>query len=103
VHSPGTNGSGVVNGSSSYINDYTSATKDSGKGAPTLPATRQGIEDAFRSFGQLIVASRRPLPTQNGDGTYNSSKRRTGLREDLKVIKRNGMLAPSVVTRGVWN
>ncbi|KAB5575357.1 linoleate diol synthase [Coniochaeta sp. 2T2.1] len=58
-----------------------------GTNVKPAPANRPGIEEAFRSFGQLVVASRRPLPTQNGDGTYNTAKHQTGLREDLKVIK----------------
>ncbi|OIW26965.1 heme peroxidase [Coniochaeta ligniaria NRRL 30616] len=89
MHSPGTNGSGDVNGSSSHMNGYQpiSGSENTNKDAKAVPATRQGIDEAFRSFGQLITASRRPLPTQNGDGTYHTSKLQTGLREDLKVIK----------------
>lgn len=94
VHSPGTNGSGDINGSSSHVNGYQpkSTSNYDGKDAKAVPATRQGIDEAFRSFGQLITASRRPLPTQNGDGTYQTSKLQTGLRQDLKVITRKGEL-----------
>lgn len=95
AHSPGTNGSGDVNGSSSsYINGYQSKPESryAGTDARAAPPTRQGIDDAFRSFGQLITASRRPLPTQNGDGTYQTSKMQTGLREDWKAIKLKGEL-----------
>ncbi|KAH8904704.1 linoleate diol synthase [Coniochaeta sp. PMI_546] len=90
VHSPGTNGSGDINSSSSHVNGYQpkSTSNYAGKDAKAVPATRQGIDEAFRSFGQLITASRRPLPTQNGDGTYQTSKLQTGLRQDLKVITR---------------
>ncbi|TAQ84850.1 hypothetical protein B7494_g6827 [Chlorociboria aeruginascens] len=46
---------------------------------------RKDIDDMFQEFGQLIHASRRPLPTQTGDGTYNEHKEFTGLKEDLKA------------------
>lgn len=99
VQSTEVNVSGVANGSSSYSNDYgTQPTpKNDKQKTDTPPANRQGIDDVFRSFGQLIAASRRPLPTQNGDGTYNDLKlrtglKRTGLKKDLKVIKLKGML-----------
>ena len=94
LHSPGTDGSGHANDASSYTNGYqyesTSSTRNE-KGANRVSANRQGIDDAFKSFGQLITASRRPLPTQNGDGTYNTAKKQTGLKEDLKVIKLQGV------------
>ena len=47
---------------------------------------RDGVASAFQQFGQLVHASKRPLPTQNGDGTYNEKKKHTGLRKDLKYI-----------------
>jgi hypothetical protein len=34
---------------------------------------RKGVEDMFREFSQILHASRRPLPTQTGDGTYNGT------------------------------
>lgn len=93
VHSPDTTGSGDINGSPPYTNGNQTSTssKRSYENVKSVSANRQGIEEAFRSFGQLVTASRRPLPTQNGDGTYNTAKRQTGLREDLKVIKLKGM------------
>jgi len=48
------------------------------------PANRHGVEKASRSVGHLvaIAVSRHPPLMQNGDGigTYNSSKRKTGLQ-----------------------
>ena len=32
---------------------------------------RKDIEGLFQEFAQLIHASKRPIPNQNGDGTYN--------------------------------
>lgn len=60
--------------------------------APPLPEpTRAGVTSAFAQFGSLIQASRRPLPTQHGDGTYSETKTRPGLRQDLKSLKKRGM------------
>ncbi|KAI8964322.1 linoleate diol synthase [Daldinia sp. FL1419] len=50
-------------------------------------ADRQGISAVFSQFGQLLNASRRPLPGQNGDGTYDTKVQRTGIKKDLKYIK----------------
>lgn len=55
-----------------------------------LKTDREGVTDAFTQFGQLIHASRRPLPTQMGDGTYNEQKTRTGLRQDLRRLRLKG-------------
>ena len=32
---------------------------------------RKDVDEMFQEFAQIIHASRRPLPNQNGDGTYN--------------------------------
>jgi hypothetical protein len=70
------------------MNGYQSKRTSSitGSTSTSKPVTRQGIEDAFRSCGQLLTASRRPLPTQNGDGTYNDTNRLTGLAKDWRLI-----------------
>jgi hypothetical protein len=34
---------------------------------------RKDIEGMFQEFAQIIHASKRPLPNQNGDGTYNGN------------------------------
>jgi hypothetical protein len=46
---------------------------NSGNGDETADhdVERKDIDEMFQEFAQLIHASRRPLPTQNGDGTYN--------------------------------
>ncbi|KAI1389341.1 linoleate diol synthase [Hypoxylon trugodes] len=50
-------------------------------------ADREGVSAVFAQFGQLLQASRRPLPTQNGDGTYTTTVQRPGFRNDLKHIR----------------
>lgn len=47
---------------------------------------RKDIDGLFQEFSQIIHASKRPIPNQNGDGTYNEHKEFTGLKEDLKAL-----------------
>ena len=49
-------------------------------------ASRADVETSFNKFAQLIHASRRPLPTQSGDGAYLDRTEPTGLVQDLKSI-----------------
>jgi hypothetical protein len=100
--SSGTNGGGDVKGSSPHATVYEvdKASQMAYKEDTTAPANRQGIDDVLRSFGELMTASRRPLPTQNGDGTYNTAKKQTGLRKDLKVIKLKGEYRSNTWLRG---
>lgn len=53
-------------------------------------ANRGSITDAFHAFGQLMAASSRPLPTQNGDGTYSEEKKRPSFKKDLKTLSIKG-------------
>lgn len=49
-------------------------------------ASRADVESSFNKFAQLVHASRRPLPTQSGDGAYLERTEPTGLVQDLKSI-----------------
>ncbi|KAI0847017.1 heme peroxidase [Daldinia vernicosa] len=49
-------------------------------------ADREGVSTVFTQFGQLLNPLRRPLPIQNGDGTYSTTVQRTGLKNDLKYL-----------------
>ncbi|KAL8369574.1 hypothetical protein RB595_000077 [Gaeumannomyces hyphopodioides] len=91
-----TNGAGEAstNGASAAISSNGHATK---KAQPLPPlanngkppkANKKSAGASLHQFGQLMQASRRPLPTQNGDGTYATERAQTGLREDLKVMRR---------------
>jgi len=60
-------------------------------GGSRMTASRPGVTTAFGQFAQLLHASRRPLPTQNGDGTYTAREAQTGLRQDLRHIKLKGL------------
>ncbi len=55
------------------------------KGTPA--ATRKDVEDTFEEFAQLIHASRRPMPTQMGDGSYLEKDEPSGWFQDLKSLK----------------
>jgi linoleate 10R-lipoxygenase len=49
-------------------------------------ANRDDVDLLFGKYAQLIHASRRPLPSQNGDGTYVEHETSTGLFQDLKTM-----------------
>ena len=46
-------------------------------------ADREEVERCFKQYAQLIHASRRPLPTQSGDGAYLEHELPSGLMQDL--------------------
>lgn len=56
-----------------------------------LGADRDGVTTAFRQFANSIHSSRRPLPTQLGDGTISIRRKQTGLKADLKHLGKKGM------------
>lgn len=49
-------------------------------------AKRSEVDGLFGKYAQLIHASQRPLPNQNGDGTYAEQETSTGLWQDLKSM-----------------
>lgn len=49
-------------------------------------ASRSDVESSFAQFAQLIHASRRPLPTQSGDGAYLDHKEPSGLLSDVRAL-----------------
>lgn len=49
-------------------------------------AVRKDIETSFGKYAQLVHASRRPLPTQSGDGAYLDHTEPTGLMNDLMSL-----------------
>ncbi|KAK7937986.1 heme peroxidase [Apiospora aurea] len=69
--------------------------------APPLPKpTRAGVDSSFAQFAQLIHASRRPLPIQNGDGTYTEAKKRPGLKKDLQALTRRDVRTVIDIVKG---
>lgn len=47
---------------------------------------RSEVSSTFEKYAQLIHASRRPLPTQSGDGTYLENDSPSGLFQDMKSL-----------------
>lgn len=47
---------------------------------------RNEVSATFEKYAQLIHASRRPVPTQSGDGTYLETESSSGLFQDLKAL-----------------
>lgn len=53
---------------------------------------RGQVEGTFSQYAQLIHASRRPLPTESGDGTYLGEKKKgTTLFQDLRTVGFKGI------------
>ncbi|POS70390.1 linoleate diol synthase [Diaporthe helianthi] len=97
-HIGATNGANGVNGNHAAL-----GAGDNAAGAPRSPpgppaplaaaehheplgTDRDGVTTAFKKFAQSIHSSRRPLPTQLGDGTVSTRRRQTGLAVDLKHL-----------------
>lgn len=50
-------------------------------------ANRREVESSFEKYAQLIHASRKPLPTQSGDGAYAYDHTvPSGLLQDIKTL-----------------
>ena len=86
-----TNGNGMSNGKGTHKNKAPQAAiSPVQESEPTHQhdhtASRADVESAFQQFGQLIHASRRPLPTQSGDGAYLDHEAPSGLIQDLKTL-----------------
>lgn len=47
---------------------------------------RGEVAGLFEKYAQLLHASQRPLPNQNGDGTYVDHDTSTGLFQDIKSM-----------------
>lgn len=73
-----------TNGSYTPLSNHDVAEASNANDAP--PATRKDIEDAFAQFAQLIHASRRPLPTQTGDGSYLVKDEPSGWLADIRSM-----------------
>jgi linoleate 10R-lipoxygenase len=49
-------------------------------------AKRTEVASVFEKHAQLLHASQRPLPNQNGDGTYQDHDSSSGLFQDVKSM-----------------
>jgi len=62
------------------------AASTSYKANDVQPASRKDVETTFQQFAHLIHASRRPLPTQTGDGQYLETEEKSGILADLRSL-----------------
>jgi hypothetical protein len=69
------------------------------KPTPTK-ADKQGVANAFERHGQLLHARVKPLPHQNGAGTFYETERWGKLRNDIKSLRAAGMLTADAQERG---
>ena len=82
-----TNGTGPKNpGLEKRHSSFGLQSKKAKKAATDHSASRSDVESSFAQFAQLIHASRRPLPTQSGDGAYLDHKEPSGLISDIKAL-----------------
>lgn len=79
---------GYTNGKEKYANGY-----QNGKVAPQkeikplyAKQTKPKKEGALAGFKKLRQASKRPLPTERGDGSYRVVQQRPKLSDDLKRL-----------------
>ena len=90
--------SAVVNTTSKQANGSTGLDKRTSQPLPEDNSeaqdpvvTRETISDTFAEYAQLIHASRRPLPTQSGDGQYLEHDEPSGFWADMKSLGIKGM------------
>ncbi|KAI5806988.1 heme peroxidase [Geopyxis carbonaria] len=68
---------------------------------PVAKPTRKELDDTFSKFASLIHASNRPLPNRYGDGRDRKTEydqKQTGIREDIKALRKGGFLMDSIKT-----
>ncbi len=53
---------------------------------PESTSSQKDVAATFEQYAQLIHASRRPLPTQTGDGSYIKHEVPTSLFQDLRSL-----------------
>ena len=83
--------------SKGHITSYENAHRDAKATAPQSRA--QKSPSMLSEYMRLRKASRRPLPTDHGDGSYRQVVQRPGLGQDVKSLSRAGnyMLSETVV------
>ena len=82
---------GAVNGSTSPImpvkKRFSFGASKKLDSPPEQAASREEVDHSLSEFAQLIHASRRPLPTQTGDGSYVSTgDMPSSLFQDIKSL-----------------
>lgn len=57
-------------------------------------ATRQGVEQTFKRFGQFVQDGREPRPGQYGGDTMASVREKGSIKQDLKYISMESEFCP---------
>lgn len=62
--------------------------------------TRKDVDNTFSKFASLIHAANRPIPNRYGDGRDHDAveEKKTGLRQDIKALRKGGFLGESLKT-----
>lgn len=60
--------------------------------APLGKGSKKGKAGFIKSFHRVFRASRRPLPTETGNGTYIQKRIETGLRHDVRTFDTSSKL-----------
>lgn len=83
---------GAANGSKTTDDKQMTPTYRAVKDDQPSRVNRGQVEGTFSKYAQLIHASRRPLPTESGDGTYLGEKKKgTSLFQDLRTVGFKGI------------
>lgn len=96
----GQNGQSSSNGANGHhANGTASASKAAPSSSGSGPKTKKA--GLVKSLLTLRQASRRPLPTEMGDGSYRVVRQRPTLRQDLKSFGKDGEFLPRWMRRSV--
>lgn len=88
------NGNTNAYGSSTASKSTTKKQQQTSSKASLKPKPKN--DSALANFKKLRLASKRPLPTQSGDGTYLTPVKRPGLKEDIRRLRIQGTCAHSL-------
>ncbi|PGH07589.1 hypothetical protein AJ80_07978 [Polytolypa hystricis UAMH7299] len=88
-----TNGTSVTNGASAAngVSNGVHKKQKKDQGDSNQQVNREQVEGIFAKYAQLIHASKRPLPTQSGDGSYLNPKGRSSKYKEMKSIGFKGV------------
>lgn len=82
------NGAVATNG---YSNEKSSSSASSSQKKNDSPAPpHDKSEGLVKSIKKLRLASKRPLPTEMGDGSYRNVQKRPGLKQDVRRLRKQG-------------
>jgi hypothetical protein len=81
------NGAVATNG---YGNEKSSSSASSNQKNEVPAPPHNKSEGLVKSIKKLRLASKRPLPTEMGDGSYRQVATRPGLKQDIRRLRGKG-------------